>query len=127
MVFCSTPLGEHGCLPFVRAKCSQSQLTLSLLSRSDTGPIVSQDTKFKVQIYDSAKPKKVPKAVSGELKGAASAKAISRMKKESVNCPVVQKEVAFLVCFACPSFLRRVSGVVDCAGGQGPPKEWIIG
>jgi len=88
---------------------------------------VSQETKFKVQIFDSTKPKKVPKAVSQELKGAASAKAISRMKKESVNCPVVNQEVAFLVCFACPSFLRRVTGMVDCAGGQGPPKEWLLG
>ena len=82
---------------------------------------------FKVKIYPSEKPKKVPKVVSDELKGAASAKAISRMKKESVNCPVVGKEVAFLVCFACPSFLRRVTGEVDCAGGSGPPKEWLLG
>jgi len=88
---------------------------------------VSQETKFKVNIYASPKPKKVPKVVSDELKGAASAKAMSRMKKESVNCPVVSKEVAFLVCFACPSFLRRVQGVVDCAGGQGPPQEWLLG
>ena len=88
---------------------------------------VSGETKFKVNIYPSPKPKKVPKAVSGELKGAASAKAIARMKKESVDCPVVKKEVAFLVCFACPSFLRRVTGVVDCAGGQGPPQEWLTG
>ena len=88
---------------------------------------MSQETKFKVQIFDTAKPKRVPKVVSEELKGAASAKAMSRMKKESVNCPVVTKEVAFLVCFACPSFLRRVEGVVDCAGGQGPPKEWLLG
>ena len=88
---------------------------------------MSSDAKFKVDIYPSAAPKRVPKAVSDGLKGAASAKAISRMKKESVNCPVVEKEVAFLVCFACPSFLRRVSGVVDCAGGQGPPQEWLLG
>jgi len=88
---------------------------------------VSAETKFKVNIYPSVKPKKVPKAVSEELKGTASGKSIARMKKESVDCPVVQKEVAFLVCFACPSFLRRVTGVVDCAGGQGPPKEWLLG
>jgi hypothetical protein len=88
---------------------------------------VSQDAKFKVTIYPSQKPRRVPKAVSDQLKGAASAKAMSRMKKESVDCPVVKKEVAFLVCFACPSFLRRVTGVVDCAGGQGPPQEWLIG
>ena len=85
------------------------------------------ETKFKVNIYPSAKPKKVPKVVSDELKGTASAKAISRMKKESVDCPVVQREVAFLVCFACPSFIRRVTGVVDCAGGQGPPQDWLLG
>jgi len=85
------------------------------------------ETKFKVNIYDSVKPRRVPKVVSEELKGAASAKAMSRMKKESVDCPVVKKEVAFLVCFACPSFLRRVSGVVDCAGVKGPPDEWLLG
>jgi hypothetical protein len=88
---------------------------------------VSLETKFKVDIFDSPKPKRVPKVVSETLKGTASAKAMSRMKKESVNCPVVDKEVAFLVCFGCPSFLRRVSGVVDCAGGQGPPQEWLLG
>ena len=88
---------------------------------------MSQDTKFKVVIYPAAKAKRVPKVVSDELKGAASAKAISRMKKESVDCPVVKKEVAFLVCFACPSFLRRVSGTVDCAGVRGPPAEWLLG
>ena len=88
---------------------------------------MSADTKFKVKIFDSPKPRKVPKVVSETLKGAASAKAMSRMKKESVDCPVVGNEVAFLVCFACPSFLRRVTGVVDCAGGDGPPKEWLLG
>lgn len=88
---------------------------------------MSLETKYKVNIYPSPKPKKVPKVVSDGLKGAASAKAMSRMKKESVDCPVVKQEVAFLVCFACPSFIRRVTGVVDCAGLEGPPKEWLIG
>jgi hypothetical protein len=88
---------------------------------------VSPDAKFKVEVYDAPKPKKIPKVVSDELKGAASPKAISRMKKESVNCPMVKREVGFLVCFACPSFLRRVTGVVDCAGGNGPPDEWLKG
>jgi len=88
---------------------------------------VSLETKFKVKVYPSPKPKKIPKVVGETLKGGASPKAISRMKKESVDCPVVKKEVGFLVCFACPSFLRRVSGVVDCAGGSGPPQEWLLG
>jgi hypothetical protein len=88
---------------------------------------VSLETKFKVTVYASPKPKKVPKVVGDELKGGASPKAISRMKKESVDCPVVKREVSFLVCFACPSFIRRVKGVVDCAGGRGPPQEWLLG
>lgn len=85
------------------------------------------DWKFKVNVLASAKPKRVPKVVSEQLKGAASPKMMSKMKKESVQCPVIKREVAFLVCFGCPSFLRRVSGVVDCAGGSGPPEEWLIG
>lgn len=88
---------------------------------------VSQDAKFQVKIFAPEKPKRVPKVVSEQLKGGASPKMISRMKKESVDCPVVKKEVGFLICFACPSFLRRVSGVVDCAGSQGPPQEWLLG
>ena len=99
----------------------------TLLSSREYDYAVSAETKFKVKVYASPKPRKVPKMVAEELKGGASPKAISRMKKESVDCPVVNKEVAFLVCFACPSFLRRVTGVVDCAGGGGPPLEWLLG
>ena len=88
---------------------------------------MSGEVKYKVEIVPLETAKKVPKVVSEQLKGVASGKMMSKMKKESVACPVVKKELAFLICFACPSFLRRVSGVVDCAGGQGPPKEWIIG
>ncbi|MDG6926629.1 MAG: hypothetical protein JRN09_08750 [Nitrososphaerota archaeon] len=87
---------------------------------------MSAETKFVVKIYPSPSPKKVPKVVSTELKGVASGKQMSRMKKESVDCPVVKQELSFLVCFACPSFIRRVKGEVDCAGGQGPPKEWLL-
>ena len=87
---------------------------------------MSTDVKFKVKVYASPKQKKVPKVVSEELKGGASPKAISRMKKESVDCPVVKEEVGFLVCFMCPSFVRRVTGEVNCAGGDGPPKEWLL-
>ncbi len=87
---------------------------------------LSTETKYVVKVYPSPTPKKVPKVVSQELKGSAGAKAIARMKKESVDCPVVKEEVAFLVCFACPSFIRRVTGQVDCAGVQPPPKEWLL-
>ncbi len=87
---------------------------------------MSTETKFVVEIFQPEKPKRIPKEVSSQLKGGASPKMISRMKKESVKCPVVGDEVGFLVCFSCPSFIRRVSGKVDCAGGNGPPKEWLL-
>jgi hypothetical protein len=87
---------------------------------------LSLETKYVVKIYPSLKPHKVPKVVSAELKGGASPKLISRMKKEAVDCPIVKGEVNFMVCFACPSFIRRVSGDVHCAGGDGPPKEWLL-
>jgi hypothetical protein len=87
---------------------------------------LSTETKFVVKIYASPNPHKVPKVVSAELKGGASPKLISRMKKEAVDCPVVKGEVNFLVCFACPSFIRRVMGEVHCAGTTPPPKEWLL-
>ncbi|MGA1975003.1 MAG: hypothetical protein ABSG92_05145 [Conexivisphaerales archaeon] len=77
-------------------------------------------TKFEVPIYTVGAPAKVPKEVTAQLKGAVSGKMVSRMKKEAVRCPVVNDEVTFLVCFTCPSFLRRVKGVVHCAA-VGPP------
>jgi hypothetical protein len=87
---------------------------------------LSTDYKFVVKVHEATKPKRVPKAVTAQLKGVASGKSMARMKKESVDCPVVNAEVGFLICFACPSFVRRVTGDVHCAGGDGPPKEWLL-
>ena len=77
-------------------------------------------TKYEVPIYEVGTPAKVPKEVTSQLKGVVSGKMVGRMKKEAVKCPVVDDEVTFLVCFTCPSFLRRVKGVVHCAGLQPP-------
>ena len=87
---------------------------------------MSVDYKFVVKVKEAVKPKRIPKEVSTQLKGVASPKATARMKKESVDCPVVKDEVGFLICFACPSFVRRVSGEVHCAGGDGPPRDWLL-
>ncbi len=45
---------------------------------------------------------------------------LSRMKKEYVECPIAKDRVPFLICFVCPSFIRRVKGVVHCKGEEGP-------
>ncbi len=93
---------------------------------NQSGANLSNDYKFVVKVQELSKPKRIPKEVSAQLKGVASAKAIARMKKEGVDCPVTNSEVGFLVCFVCPSFVRRVTGEVHCAGGQGPPQEWLL-
>jgi hypothetical protein len=72
--------------------------------------------KYLVEITTPAKPPPTPKQFVQDLKGVAGGKQIARMKKEAVDCPVLVKTVSFVQCFACPNFLRRVKGKVDCRG-----------
>lgn len=78
------------------------------------------ETRYEVKVYKRDKAFRIPKEYTEELKGALSSKKITALKKEAVNCPVARLEVPFLVCFACPSFIRRVKGVVHCAGLEAP-------
>ena len=78
------------------------------------------ETKFKVKVYkypEGKKPKRVPKEVTESLKGVVSTKKIGKLKKEAIHCPVLDEERNFVECFSCKSFIRRVMGEVDCAGG----------
>jgi hypothetical protein len=72
--------------------------------------------KYVVDIRPVEKGIATPKEFVQELKGAVGGKQLARMKKEAVDCPVLQKTVSFVQCFACPNFLRRVKGKVDCRG-----------
>jgi hypothetical protein len=72
--------------------------------------------KYVVEIFSPEKPPPTPKQYVDELKGVAGGKQIARMKKEAVACPVLNKTVSFAQCFACPNFIRRVKGKVDCRG-----------
>tara|TARA_B100000745_G_scaffold153904_1_gene100810 strand:+ start:183 stop:455 length:273 start_codon:yes stop_codon:yes gene_type:complete len=79
------------------------------------------ETKFKVKVYnypEGKKPKRVPKEVTESLKGVVSTKKIGKLKKEAIHCPVLDEERNFVECFSCQSFIRRVMGEVDCAGGS---------
>lgn len=64
----------------------------------------------------------VPKAIPASkesleaIKGAVKGKALAKMKKEAVDCPVKARRVSFIECFTCPNFNRRVRGKVGCAG-----------
>jgi hypothetical protein len=73
-------------------------------------------TKYVVEVTTPEKSPPTPKQYVGDLKGAVSGKQLARMKKEAVDCPVLAKKVSFAQCFACPNFIRRVKGKVDCRG-----------
>jgi len=50
-----------------------------------------------------------------KLKGV-SPKMLKRMKLESIDCPVFEKELGFVECYVCSNFHSRISGVVYCKG-----------
>ncbi len=52
-----------------------------------------------------------------KIKGV-SPKMVKRMKLESVDCPVLKKEIGFLQCYVCRNYFSRVSGQVYCKGDQ---------
>ena len=72
--------------------------------------------KYVVEVTVPEKSPPTPKQYVQDLKGAVSGKQMARMKKEAVDCPVLSKQVSFAQCFACPNFIRRVKGRVDCRG-----------
>jgi len=72
--------------------------------------------RFVVEVAVPEKPPPTPKQHVQDLKGVVSGKQLARMKKEAVDCPVLRKTVSFAQCFACPNFIRRVKGKVDCRG-----------
>ena len=85
--------------------------------------------KYEVEIKSVEKKQMLEKEVKEELKesgmmdekgklkiNGVSGKMLKRMKQESVDCPVLKKEVQFIPCFICPNFLSRVTGKVLCKG-----------
>jgi hypothetical protein len=72
--------------------------------------------KYTVEVKTAKMALRVDKELEEALKGSLSSKMISKMKREYVECPVAGKEVAFLLCYNCVSFIRRVSGAVHCEG-----------
>ena len=72
--------------------------------------------KYVVEVTVPEKSTPTPKQYVQDLKGVVGGKQLARMKKEAVGCPVLAKTVSFAQCFACPNFIRRVKGKVDCRG-----------
>jgi len=76
----------------------------------------SPDDKYTVDIIEILKAIPASKESLEAIKDAVKGKALAKMKKEAVVCPVKTRRVSFIECFTCPNFNRRVRGKVGCAG-----------
>jgi hypothetical protein len=74
------------------------------------------EDKYLVGVLEMPKAIPVSKESLEAIKDAVKGKALAKMKKEAVDCPVKARRVSFIECFTCPNFNRRVRGKVGCAG-----------
>ena len=74
------------------------------------------EDKYQVDVLEVPKAIPAPKECLEAIKDAVKGKALAKMKKEAVDCPVKARRVSFVECFTCPNFNRRVRGNVGCAG-----------
>lgn len=81
---------------------------------------MADDAKYTIQVKQVEKVLKASKESLQALKGVVGGKQMARMKKETVDCPVMTKTVCFVDCFACTNFLRRLKGTVHCKGDPLP-------
>ena len=74
------------------------------------------EDKYTVDVMEVPKAIPARKETLDAIKGAVKGKALAKMKKEAVDCPVKGRRVSFVECFTCSNFNRRVRGKVGCAG-----------
>jgi len=74
------------------------------------------EDKYMVEVLNVPKAIPASKESLDAIKGAVKGRALGKMKKEAVDCPVKARRVSFIECFTCPNFNRRVRGKVGCAG-----------
>ncbi|MCS7116266.1 MAG: hypothetical protein RMJ31_02415 [Nitrososphaerota archaeon] len=75
-----------------------------------------KEPKYFIKVFERENALKVSKELQESFKGILSKRMIARMKREVIDCPVLNKERPFLECFVCNNFIRRVKGEVQCAG-----------
>jgi len=74
------------------------------------------EPKYFVEVKVGEKPLKVEAEILNVVKDVVKGKMLSRMRREYVDCPLANSPVPFLSCFVCVSHIRRVKGIVHCAG-----------
>lgn len=86
-----------------------------LISHFATAACV-QEWKYEVPVIELQRAMRVPRELTERMKGGISKSMIRKLKRQAVDCPVMGKRVAFLMCYFCPNFVRRVRGIVYCKG-----------
>ncbi len=74
------------------------------------------EVKYFVKVMDAGKSLRISKEVSEAVKNTIGGRMMQKLKKEYVDCPVAGRQIPFLECFLCVSYIRRVKGEVHCAG-----------
>ena len=98
-------------------------------SNSITDTDINTPTKYVVPVILTDKAMRLSENIKNELKSigmmdekgklklkGVSPKMLKRMKLETVDCPVLEKEVSFIPCYVCKNFHSRISGKVYCRG-----------
>ena len=80
------------------------------------GLLMTSDHMYEVPIKKSGRAIKVDKEYKERLKSIYGDKFISKFSKDSLECPIMKKEVSFLICLGCKNFVRRFKGAVHCKG-----------
>lgn len=96
---------------------------------TDSDQPMDSSIKFVVPIKTVERPLKLSEFAKMELKSigmmddkgkiklkGVSPKMLKRMKLESVDCPVLANEIAFIQCYVCKNFYSRITGKVNCKG-----------
>jgi len=96
---------------------------------SEPNSLTETNTKFIVPIKLSDTATRLSDEVKNELKSigmmdekgklklkGVSPKMLKRMKMESVDCPVLEREISFIPCYVCKNFHSRITGQVYCRG-----------
>lgn len=116
----------HSILPAGRGRFHAYDVKNLFLRRKEKGRKGSTlSCRYRLEVKRVERAVRAPSGSVDALKGVVSGKMIARMKKEVVNCPVYGRTLAFLECFICPNFVRRLKGEVHCKGDalNNPPKE----
>lgn len=77
---------------------------------------MAADHKFELQVVKQSRALKVDKEYKDKIRELYGDKIISKFSRDSVECPVMNKSVSFLVCMGCPNYVRRYKGLVHCRG-----------